>query len=485
MKKQFFLLLAVALLTAILRFPSLFEPYWHGDEGITLAVSQELRRGETLYQEISDNKPPLLYLIATITPNIFPLRLLATIWVLGGVIGFCFLSQRLLANPYPAILITSFLLSLPLLEANISNGEVWFVPLTILGMLLITSVLTQPSSQKKFYVLKLTMAGFTFNLAILFKVPAVMDYFAAVILILIGLPVKRGLKSLGFLTLGLGLPSLLLGLWLIRQGNFSAFINEALINNFIYTGTWGNDPLFPHSRLAIKITLLGMAVWSVWKGRQASSLSVRLSSLWLSFTLVGALISNRPYRHYLLQLVPPFSLATVLVTRHVLGRRKITHVPLVAPFVITLFLFGQVFSLGPKDLGNQILYYRQFWSYLNTKQELAYLASFDSLVPDLYRTSSIITNLTSPSDNLFVWGNGWLIYSLSERPVATKYPADYSTCHLPDGLKSALADLERQPPPLIILSTPQRYPLPGLAKIMAKEYYRFAQIGNQNIYAKI
>jgi hypothetical protein len=485
MKRRLFALLTITFLSAILRFPSFFEPYWHGDEGITLAVSQELRRGETLYQEISDNKPPLLYLIATKTSNLFSLRLLTTIWVLGGIIGFWFLSRKLILNPYPAIFISVPLLSLPLLEANVSNGEIWFVPLTILGMLLTTSALTQSSSPKIFYVLKLILAGLAFSLAVLFKVPAVMDWLAAAVFILTSLPVKRGLKSVFFLTLGVSLPGLLLGPWLIQQGNLGAFINEALINNFIYTGTWGNDPLFSHSRLVLKITLLGVAVWSVWKRRRAYSLPFRLSLLWFSFTLIGALISNRPYRHYLLPLVPPFSLTTVLITRYAFRRKKIFHVLLVGLYLITLSLLKQVFDLSSKDLDNQILYYRQFWSYLNTRKEITYLSSFDSLVPDLYRTSSVITNLTSSNDDLFVWGNGWLVYSLAERPLATKYPADYSTYHLPKGQKLAIIDLERRPPAIIVLSTPQRYPLPGLAKIIAKEYYRLAQIGNQNIYGKI
>ena len=46
------------LMFLILRIPSLFEPYWYGDEGIYLVLGQAIRKGVTLYSHIHDNKPP-------------------------------------------------------------------------------------------------------------------------------------------------------------------------------------------------------------------------------------------------------------------------------------------------------------------------------------------------------------------------------------------------------------------------------------------
>ena len=50
-----FIILAVVVL---LRVPSLFEPYWYGDEGIYLTVGRSLRHGLALYRDVHDNKPP-------------------------------------------------------------------------------------------------------------------------------------------------------------------------------------------------------------------------------------------------------------------------------------------------------------------------------------------------------------------------------------------------------------------------------------------
>src|SRR3989304_8322626 len=62
MRKHYLLLASILFLTFILRFPSLFEPFWYGDEGIFAAVGRNLNLGGTLYQTAWDNKPPMIYL---------------------------------------------------------------------------------------------------------------------------------------------------------------------------------------------------------------------------------------------------------------------------------------------------------------------------------------------------------------------------------------------------------------------------------------
>src|SRR4030066_1412708 len=62
MKKHYLLLASILFVTFILRFPSLFEPFWYGDEGIFAAVGRNLNHGGVLYQTAWDNKPPMIYL---------------------------------------------------------------------------------------------------------------------------------------------------------------------------------------------------------------------------------------------------------------------------------------------------------------------------------------------------------------------------------------------------------------------------------------
>ena len=59
-------ILIILGVVVFLRVPSLFEPYWYGDEGIYLTIGRAMRSGMELYREVHDNKPPLLYVVAAI-----------------------------------------------------------------------------------------------------------------------------------------------------------------------------------------------------------------------------------------------------------------------------------------------------------------------------------------------------------------------------------------------------------------------------------
>src|SRR3990167_6055899 len=59
-------ILIILGVVVFLRVPSLFEPYWYGDEGIYLTIGRAMRGGMELYKEVHDNKPPLLYVVAAI-----------------------------------------------------------------------------------------------------------------------------------------------------------------------------------------------------------------------------------------------------------------------------------------------------------------------------------------------------------------------------------------------------------------------------------
>src|SRR3990167_2139061 len=120
----FFLFLAF---TSLLRLPSLFEPYWYGDEGITLTVGQRWFSGDLPYLAVYDNKPPLIYLIFGLVKNLFFLKLVTIVWVLATLTTVYFLARRIsedlkLKNDYLA-LFASFIFAIfsstPVFEGNI------------------------------------------------------------------------------------------------------------------------------------------------------------------------------------------------------------------------------------------------------------------------------------------------------------------------------------------------------------------------------
>jgi hypothetical protein len=476
-KKQLLLLSLPLILTAILRLPSPFEPYWYGDEGITLAVGQELNRGEKLYQDIADNKPPLLYFVAARAQTLYRFRLFTTVWVLLGLAGFVFLALRLFSPPSAllAAVILSLGLSLPLFEANISNGEIWFVPLTIGGMLL----LYQKPRRRH-----LLLAGGFFGLAALFKLPAALDA-AAALLFLAAAPGKKSLPRLRMFATGFTVPWILIVVWLAAQGSLSGFVREAIWNNILYTQNWGVDPFFPHSRLVAKFLFLALAALAIKKFASLSK-KEKLIGLWLAFSLMGSLLSNRPYRHYALQLLPALALSAGFLLEAV-RQKKLDPAAglLILGGVLTAAFTGRFFQLNSGDFVNQYRYYDRFRTFVSDRNESVYMTGFDPQVPLLYRLAALTTRLTNPNQEIFIWGREWLVYSLANRGVAGKYAADFLINDVPNARTATTDYLKTHPPDLILLSEPRRYPLPGLAKMVAGHYHRFAQDNHVSLYQKI
>mgnify|MGYP007068844087 FL=1 len=125
LKNNRFLIL-ILLTTFFLRLPSLFEPYWYGDEGIYLTLGLGIRKGLLLYRDIYDNKPPLIYLLAGLAGSQFWFRFMLLISVLASVSIFAGLLKiffpKKLSSQKIALILFCLFSSLPLIEGNISNA---------------------------------------------------------------------------------------------------------------------------------------------------------------------------------------------------------------------------------------------------------------------------------------------------------------------------------------------------------------------------
>src|SRR5258708_39855753 len=81
-------LVGLLALIFIFRIPSFFEPYSYGDEMIYLTLGNAIRHGVPLYQGIHDNKPPLLYLLAAFSENLFWFKAILAGWSIVTIFIF-------------------------------------------------------------------------------------------------------------------------------------------------------------------------------------------------------------------------------------------------------------------------------------------------------------------------------------------------------------------------------------------------------------
>ena len=164
-------LIGLMAIVFILRIPSFFEPYYYGDEMVYLTLGQGVRQGLTLYKDIHDNKPPLLYLTAAAAGNLFWFKIILAFWNLITIVVFYKLAKLLFDKNEKAQKIATWifglLTTLPLLEGLTANSELFMIVFTILALLIL---LKEKVRSKHVF-----LAGILFGIGALYKIPAAFD----------------------------------------------------------------------------------------------------------------------------------------------------------------------------------------------------------------------------------------------------------------------------------------------------------------------
>jgi hypothetical protein len=474
LKKHFWLFICI-IITILLRFPSVFEPYWHGDEGISLALGQAIRRGELIYRDITDNKPPMLYLIYSIGGTLAWAKGILLLWSIGTVTSFYFLAI-LIMKKYWAILATLFfsiILNIPLFEGNVANGEIFFVLPTTLGMLLLWKYKDSFSLKPFFFI------GMVFSIGFLFKVPAAADFLGALIFLTLyqkSVIHQAFLKRLFVLFIGFIIPLLVCLIPYLFSGALSDFMTYVFFRNLSYS-SWQNNFRIPYFIfLAVFFSILFIR-------RKTISPSLLFICSWFFLAVLGSRISIRPYTHYLIQVLPSLGIALFFLLSDLRRNFLLFIIPLLFYFVII-----PQFPLNKGSIGYQYGYYRNYLNYVTGKKDvLAYRTFFDPHVQRTYDVSKFLQTNTKPTDYTFVWSDDAHIYNLSLRPPLTKYIVAYITSEWDPHFKDSIAALSKNPPKYIVVSTERIdvFPFPYLSTLLSRDYTKDVQFRDMIIYKNI
>lgn len=415
-RKKWFLLF-VCFLFIIFRLPSLIEPYWYGDEGIYQVVAHALLSGRTLYKDIWDNKPPLLYLLyASVHANLFLIKLLSLLSGLFSVVTFFFLSQKLFKKSlswYLATLVYSILFGLPLLEGNIANAENFMLFPIILSAYFIVSYI---NIKKSIYIM---LAGFFLSIAFITKTVAVFDFSAFLLFtLLIDWKDKRIVSIKTLLSFIIPFLSLLFVsfVYFISKGAVNEFISSVFLQNVSYVGNQ-NQLFLPMGTLILKTMLLLIPIACIIKFRRKLSPTSTFIYIWVLFALYDTFFSARPYIHYLLMLLPAFS----LLVGQLFERNKTKVIDVVAVIVIIL-LACLYFPLYIKV----VPYYDNYINFLFNKKDIVdYEAFFDRNTPRDYDIANFIKAHVDTNESVFLWSDSAQIYALSNKLPIGKYIVAY------------------------------------------------------------
>lgn len=478
--KRHRLVLIFSLVFLFLRLPSLFEPDWYGDEGIYLVLGQAIRRGLILYSQIHDNKPPTLYLLAAFSQTVLGFRLLLALWMIPTLYFFYRLSLHFFSKKLS--LISSFLFlaitSVPLFEGTIANAEIFMLLPTILAVYLLYS---SPVSSFQFLFPGLLL-GFAFTI----KVPVAIEFAFLCFWILMTnfrlSRIKFLVSSLLIFLFGFFFPIGLYSLYYYFRGAFNDFIFAALLQNFGYLSSWATGS---HSGSATSSGLLGRGVllaafWFlnfVLFFRKKLSKRTAFLGLWFSATVFGALLSTRPYPHYLIQVLPPFILLLVSLFSSTVGRfSKGLFLGLI--ILISYLFFHYQFYVYPV-----FSYYQNFYSHLFSLRSADYRRYFGYDVNNTYAISEFLNHLLEPNDKLFVWGDSPFLYTQTDHLPVGRFTVAY---HIVDfnQYQNIYDQLLVAFPKIIVYYHQDGRPYPQLDNFINRYYYPVKIYGSAIIFQR-
>jgi hypothetical protein len=477
-------LIAISFVFFILRFPSLFEPNWYGDEGIYQVLGLGINAGRLLYTGIFDNKPPLLYLFYSfVSSDQFMIRLISLIFGLLAVLAFYLLSKKILATPKATYIATSFfavLFGLPLIEGNIANAENFMLFPNILTAILVLKALEKNDQSKK--MLFFIFSGIILGISFLIKIVAVFDFAAFFVFIFIanlpknfiGIFGKEALisefKNLTAFTISFLIPIFLTTLFFILNGSLSYFLKAVLFNNVGYVG-YGNTFIIPQGFLIFKLILLCLFLLFVFLRRKTLGNAFVLTSIWFAFSLFNAYFSQRPYTHYVLVLLPSLSL---MLGFFFLNNKlsKLSGVLILSSFIAILLSFNFYIKT--------VFYYQNFISFIMSSTTVNnYQKFFDRNTPKDYAIADYISIHAKTNDNIFIWGNNAQVYTLTNKLPPGRYTVAYHITNYKDGIANTKDGLIKyQPKFIVIMPNASEYPF------SLQNYYLKINLSGINIYEK-
>ncbi len=500
------LILICLFLMIVLRFPNLFEPNWYGDEAIYLTVGQALRYGRELYTSIVDHKTPIIYYLAMVPGQIY-FRLLTIVWMAWSSIVFYQVSKSLFDKKlalWVSNLLFIVLTSLPWLEGNIPNGELFVMGFVLTAIAFLIPTNFWQSLKNRSAALtsedkdwRLIISGAMLGLGVLTKVPALLDFAAVAFitwLLLFDSDPKKPLKQrlslffrhAGLLTLGLITPIILSIFYFAVQGRGYDYLQYGLLYNLHYTSNWSLDLNFFLSdflfSLPGKTLVLAAALLLISIAGKKLDMTFKFILSWLLMAFYAALLSNRPYPHYFQQLVPPFCLLITYLLTVIYNPKKIRDVAAMAISLFTILIIAKTALLLNFTPYPALDYYQRFYQYAAGKiSQSEYYQSFNPLMHDTYQAAVEIKK--KDAKETFIWGTNPMLYDLSNSIPAGKFTVSFHIKDM-DAYDSTMNSLRQKKPKMIVVMRNEQGEFPEFYEYLGQNYFLYRTYKHMKLYLR-
>jgi len=483
MKKHYLLLASILFLTFILRFPSLFEPFWYGDEGIFAAVARNLNFGGILYQTAWDNKPPVIYITyAAIFKffgvSMFWLRLITAAFVLATATAIYEITRQILGKNRAlfSVFIFGILTSLRLIEGNLALTEIFMILPITLAMLF--------AIKRNFDYLSLFGAGILFAVASLYKQVGALEAAAlGIFLFLESKNLADFIKKAIVLSLGFVIPYAATIAYFAPKNLVADYIFAAYTYYRIYLGE------SPQYALLINILkflpILAAIGYGLFKKIKGKVEIFHLILLWTAFSFLGSYFSGRTYGHYLVQATPALSviLASITLKPQINRIRSIFALTFFLPLIfLTKLLFTDFLSGGPI---NQIKYFQNFAQYSAGEKGVdEYNNYFDRNVNTIMALVDFLEINQGYGENVYIWGDYPWLYAIADLKNPSRYVTSFHVFGVPQGPSEVAEDLEKNPPKYIIKSQSSIGNFEKLEKLLTDRYTSTGFVETSEIFVR-
>lgn len=475
------ILLAVIL---VLRLPSFFEPYYYGDEMIYLTLGQGIRQGLHLYSQVFDNKPPMIYLLAALAGNLFWFKAILAFWLLVTTVLFWHLAQRLFPGKEKlhkvAVIAFAALTTLPTLEGNIVNAELLMIGPIIISFFLLFSY---RDNLKVIF-----LSGLLFSGATLFKVPAGFDFLAILLFWFFGLKFQKKeivffLKKSGVLILGFIIPIAISFVWTFFQGSFKEYVVAAFLQNIGYLSSMRLGTMAPQGSFLTRnlpliiralIVLGGLALLYFKKARLSKPFI--FLCIWLLCGLFAVTLSERPYPHYLIQVVPEIAFFIAILISEKSLEQSLVIIPLSLTFFVPFYYRYYYYPTFP--------YYLRFLKFATGQANKdTYFRSFSFDTTRNYALADFLAKSVERDEKVYVTGDSPIIYALTRRLPPIKFVADY---HIGD-YSTREIEVEKlslnKPHYIVVLSPDSNFK--ELNPLLRSSYLRLFEIEGAEVWLRV
>ncbi len=435
--KDILILFSFFLLVTIFRSSSFFQSVIDQDETAYLLGANSLLKGETLYTEIWDNKPPIIFILFSLGllifgNSVFSIRIIANLAVVITCF-FLYKTGKIISNDQKIGLLAGlFYAILTLTNGGLAaNTEIFFNAFTSASFFLLFKVIYSKNkviNKHKFYLL---ISGILISLGIQIKQVVLFEFLAMLSIVTIYLlytnisnfNFKKFIQDLFqwyfWLIIGVMIPTVIIFVYFFLFQDFPAYFEvnfTATLTRVAYEKFSIMSLIYAlflqiktNSILWIGLLLTPVYIYSERKNPFSSHLTIIYLLTWSIFSFLGICAIKSFFTHYFIELQLPLCLLISYIIINSLG--KIQGIDKIKKLVILGFiLIPQLGFYLYLPMNNTIKYL--YFRYVKNEP---YWGDSPAVV------ASYLKDRITDDDYIYVFNYEIILYYLTKAKIPTKY----------------------------------------------------------------